>query len=70
MSKLHHSIKALDFMQNYSQKRSKRERSSWEDFLEEESLKDPSLVETAGLPCRTPVGENREAVLKHGEGPS
>lgn len=57
-------------MQNYSQKRRKRERSSWEDFLEEESLKDPSLVEGAGLPCRAPVGENREAVLKHEEGPS
>ena len=57
-------------MQNYSQKRRKRERSSWEGFLEEESFKDPSLVEGAGLPCRAPVGDNREAVLKHEEGPS
>lgn len=57
-------------MQNYSQKRRKRERSSWEGFLEEESLKDPSLVEGAGLPYRAPVGDNREAVLKHEEGPS
>lgn len=44
----------MDFMRNYSQKRRKRKRSSWEDFLEEESLKGCSLAEGADLPRRAP----------------